>query len=387
MACLLKAPEGSLKGCVVFTTQERDLVINKSAELRATIQALKQRYVIGLHHNWHDHQFHYDSLFDFSMAGDGDLIEADGKGFARVPLDACNFAPACYSASRGEQFWDILYVARAVAFKGIPEFFQTIRALYDRGLTPRVLFICPLPEEVEIPGIADLRTYFEDLFSVAERRRVTFLTLDWEYPFPFDAETLAFFYRSSRIFFHPAPDERRCRTAAYAWASGMPVVCGGNVASILPQRFHRPPLLFSFENPGDATDALATALREGAGLDAHWLDVAAEFSTAPSASRLAHMLDSQATRFGWGEMAKAPINPSGLDIRLGRHHGISMGANRVDLTIAQLCEALSVLSDEDVKSVCAADDTELALRDAWQARSRAGGAVTGLLKKIGLLRT
>src|SRR3954468_22280128 len=118
MACLLKAPEGSLKGCVVFTTQERDLVISKSAELRAFVEVLKQRYVIGLHHNWHDHQFHYDPLFDFSMAGEGDLVGADGKGFARVPMDACTFAPSCYSAPRGEPFWDILYVARAVAFKG-----------------------------------------------------------------------------------------------------------------------------------------------------------------------------------------------------------------------------------------------------------------------------
>jgi hypothetical protein len=387
VACLLKAPDGALKGCVVFTTQERDHVINKSVELRCRLQALKQRYVIGLHHNWHDHQFHYDPLFDFSMAGDGDLIEADGRDFARIPVDACNFAPPCYSAPRGEQLWDILYVARAVAFKGIPEFFQTIRTLYDRRLTPRVLFICALPEEVEIPGIADLRVHFEALFSVAERQRVTFLTLDWDYPFPLDAESLAFFYRSSRIFFHPAPDERRCRTAAYAWAGGMSVVCGGNVASILPQRFHTGPFLFSFEDSKAAPEALAAALAEAGLPDAKWPNVAAEFSASASSLRLAGMLDALAARYGWGEVAKTPINPSRLDIRLGRHHGISIGANRVDFTVAELCQALSAMADEDIESACTTPDPELRLRDAWHLRPSARKTAAGLLQKIGLLRT
>jgi len=385
VACLLKAPDGALKGCVVFTTQERDHVINKSAESRTALQALKQRYVIGLHHNWHDHQFRYDPLFDFSMAGDGDLVEADGRDFARVPMDACNFAPPCYSAPRGEQFWDILYVARAVAFKGIPEFFQAIRVLYDRGLTPRVLFICALPKEVEIPGIADLRLHFETLFSAAERRRVTLLTLDWDYPFPLDAESLAFFYRSSRIFFHPAPDERRCRTAAYAWAGGMPVVCGDNVASILPDRFRARPFLFGFAEPRAAAEALTAALVDGNRLDSRWPEVAAEFTAGASALRLAGILDFLAADYGWGNIAKTPINPNGLDIRLGRHHGISAGANRVDMTVAEFCEALSTLRDEDIRQVCAGDDTELALLDTWKTRPR-GNAVAGFLKKIGLQR-
>src|ERR1051326_7538129 len=260
MACLLKAPNRTRKGCVTFTTQERDNVIRPSAEIRAQVEALKTRYVVGLHHNWHDHQFRYDPLYDFSMAGDGDLIETDGKDFARIPLDACNFAPPCYSLSRGEPFWDIFCVARAVNFKGIPEFFDAIRALYDSGRKPRVLFVCALPEIVEIPGIANLRQHFENLFSPVEREHFVLLTIDWDYPFPLSAETLAFFYRSSKIFFHSAPQERRCRTAAYAWAGGMPVVANDEVASTLPRRWHREPFLFRFEDPADMPRALVAAL-------------------------------------------------------------------------------------------------------------------------------
>ena len=43
--------------------------------MRAAIEAIKDRYLIGLHHNWHDWEFRYDPLFDFSMAGEGDLRE------------------------------------------------------------------------------------------------------------------------------------------------------------------------------------------------------------------------------------------------------------------------------------------------------------------------
>ena len=363
MACLLKSPTGPLKGCVTFTTQERDNVIAISPDIRSQVEALKQRYVLGLHHNWHDYNFHYDPLFDFSMAGDGDLVEADGRDFARIPLDACNFSPPFYSAPRGAYHWDILYVARAVAFKGISEFFQTIRQLYDSGRAPRVLFICPLSNPVEIPGIPNLRAHFETLFTSDERTRITFLTLDWDYPFPFDAETLAFFYRSSRIFFHPAPEERRCRTAAYAWAGGMPVVCSGNVASILPKRHRRKPFVFTFDSPAGATDALIAGLGSPT-RDSVWPAVIAEFSAEDSAGRFAEMLQTFAAPYGWGGVSLDPINSSRLDIRLGRHHGISVGANRVELSISEFCRALSHMTDEDIRNLCRMADPELAVREA-----------------------
>jgi glycosyltransferase involved in cell wall biosynthesis len=409
LACLLKAPEGSLKGCVTFTTQERDLVIKPSPAIRAEIERLKKRFVVGLHHNWHDHDFHYDSLFDFSMAGEGDLIEADGRDFARIPIDACNFAPPGYSQDRQEPFWDILYVARAVAFKGIAEFFQAIRELYDAGLKPRVLFVCPLPEKIELPGIENLRGYFENLFTVTERERVILLTIDWDYPFPLDADTLAFFYRNSRIFFHSAPQERRCRTAAYAWAGGMPVVANSHVASILPRKFRRPPFWFSFEQTGGMAKALTAALGSAGRSDGDWPAVKAEFSAVDSAKRLETFLSRFSAQYGWGRISDEAINPSRLDLRLGRHHGISLGANKVNLPISEFCRALETLSDAHISALCRAADAEIAMLDFDTSRavrlpeatasqdvpslsipgssSRETSVMSRLLNKIGLPRT
>lgn len=244
MACILRAPsdEGD-KGVIVFTTPERDRVISGDAALRASIEQLKSRWLVGLHHNWHDHAFTYDPLFDFSMAGEGDLVTVDGSEVPLVTLDACNFVPPEFEPG-GTKFWDALYVARPVAFKGMPQFLDCVRALYDAGHMLRILCVCPMPsgELAADPGVlGTLEDDYVKRFSYAERRLFSLLTLRHDYPFPLDLPTLAHLYRSSRAFVHFAPDERRCRVAGYAWAAGLPVVAMASVGSLLPPEDRRPP--------------------------------------------------------------------------------------------------------------------------------------------------
>jgi glycosyltransferase involved in cell wall biosynthesis len=371
MACFLKAPAGDTKGCVVFTTPERDNFVRTSPGIRATLERLKRRYLIGLHHNWHDYSFRYDPLFDFSMAGDGDLIEADNAPFARIPLDACNFSPDFFLQPRADgPFWDILYVARAVAFKGIPELFATVRTLYDAGQMYRVLFICPTPKKTELPGINDLREHFEAMFTPKERQLFTLLTLDWDYPFPLDLETLSFFYRNSRIFLHPAPEERRCRTAAYAWASGMPVVANEHVASILSAGFHKPPYLFKYENPSDIADAVTSALQHRETTKSDWSAVSGEFSSIISAEKVDKILGEIAATSGRGIMSPHAIVSRGLDIRLGRHHLLAVGGNRIDYSIEGFCDVLINSSDDVLLRSLHEADPEIALGHYVESISR-----------------
>ena len=110
----------------------------------------------------------------------------------------------------------MLNICRAVNFKGIPDFFSAIRILYNRGISARVLFLCAFEPPGEMEETGNLRQFFESMFTRPERQRFTFMTMDWDYPFPLDLETLAHFYASSKVFVHAAPIERRCRTAAYA---------------------------------------------------------------------------------------------------------------------------------------------------------------------------
>lgn len=359
MACLIKAPDASGKGCVSFTTPERDNLIKKNARVRASIEALKARYLIGLHHNWHDDAFDYDPLFDFSMAGEGDLIERNNREFARIGIDACNFAPSFFgSVPRTTFHWDVLNVSRAVAFKGIPEFLRAIRAIYDRGRKIRVLYLCPVPAaEANGTTLHDIRKMYETLFAPNERQLFNLMTMEWDYPFPLDLETLAFFYRSSRIYVHPAPDERRCRTAAYAWAGRMPVVARENVGSILPVSLRRAPFLYEFGGSIEMADAILRALDQASD-DPRWTDAADEFSGAASAKRLSGFLDDLASSRGQ-RMSRHPINISKLDIRLGRHHMDGLGPNGVPQDLASFCTSLAELDNAGIRSAADAADPEI----------------------------
>jgi hypothetical protein len=363
MACLLKPPQGSKKGCVTITTPERDFVMRKDANTLTAIESLKDRYFIGLHHNWHDFDFVYDPLFDFSMAGDEDLIERGGRSFPRTEIDCCYFVPAPFFIPRtAEPFWDVINVTREAYFKGQMEFLESIRAIYDQGRMLRILHLCPVQRakrgEDPVPAI---RRQYEDMFSVEERRLFTLLTMDWDHPRPLDLETVAFFYRSSRVFVHTAPDERRCRIAAYSWANQMPVLGRSNVGSLLPKEMQVEPFFFEYQDgsqlPARILDALDCDSRM-----ADWNPIKDLFRPENTAARLSQFLEKLAAQRR-ETVSSIPINPSHLDFRMGRHHlpaeGIS--PNILPQTLIEFCDILRTRSDEDLTAVSKLEYPEEAL--------------------------
>lgn len=381
MACLIKPPLGPALGCVSFTTPERDLFIRKDAATLAAVESLKGRYIVGLHHNWHDFDFAYDPLFDFSMAGDADLIERSSRGFPRTPIDCCNFVPAPFFLPRQpEPFWDVINVTREAYFKGHAEFLEAIRAIYDRGRQLRVLHLCPVPRAK--PGedpIPEIRRRHEAMFSMEERRSFTLMTMDWDHPRPLDLETLSFFYRSARVFVHTAPDERRCRIAAYAWASQMPVVARDNVASILPAELQKPPFYFGYDQDETLPDAILAAV-DHTPAPGSWQPVLENFRPANAAKRLSDFLDALAAERG-KVMSSEPINPSHMDFRLGRHHIATMGGpNELPQTVADFCDRLLAHSDADLAAIARLDYPEEALLGV-QTQAKTSTAQPSLLKK------
>ena len=372
MACILKAPTGDGKGVVVFTTPERDQVIKRDAAAEAAVWGLKDRWIVGLHHNWHDHQFDYDELFDFSMAGEGDLIERSGRSFPQVTLDACNFVPPAFAQGGGDRFWDVLYVARPVFFKGFREFFSSVRRMYDSGHRLRVLCICPMPpyqKEEEETVLYDVRNVYEELFSEEERKSFTLLTLDFDYPFPFDLETLAHFYRSSKVFVHFAPDERRCRVAAHAWVTGMPVVAMKAVGSLLPDELRRPPFFYEADGYERFHERILEAHRAP---PADFTEPRSLFLDSESRLELLRQLDERFPGAGLGSTDGYALD--NLGIRLGRHHGLIPGPNEVPTPLTNLLELLP--DEKRVRAaVTVSDDPELALAEA-------GGGERGPVRRL-----
>jgi hypothetical protein len=346
MATILKAPslkDGS-KGVVVFTTQDRDNFIVGNSKLENRIQNLKKDWLIGLHHNWHDHKFEYNPIFDFSFAGEGDLIEINNNKFNQIHLDACNFTPEFFKFSNNDKNWDILYVARAVFFKKIPEFFKIIRELYDNKKYYRVLLICPIPDECKnkqkSPDVfCNVRQEYDNLFSEEEKKFFTLLTTDFNNPFPFDLKTLSFFYRASKIFVHSADNERRCRVVGYAHASGMPVVCLEDPASLLPRNLKTPPLVYIARNYEGFSSLINKAIQyvdsNSYNID-DMLPAIKECSETYSKERLKEIIDS----FLSVKTSLDEYNFNDLDIRLGRHHGLGNHKNSCGWSIPSLVNYL-----------------------------------------------
>lgn len=354
MATILKAPslkDGS-KGVIVFTTQDRDNFIVGDNKLENRIQNLKNDWIIGLHHNWHDHKFKYNPIFDFSFAGEGDLIETNNTSFNQIHLDACNFTPEFFNFSNNDKNWDILYVARAVFFKKIPEFFKIIRELYDNKKYYRVLLICPIPNECKniIKGsttFCNVRKEYDNLFSEEEKKLFTLLTTDYNNSFPFDLKTLSFFYGASKIFVHSADNERRCRVVGYAHASGMPVVCLEDPASLIPKSYRKSPLVYVAKNYEDFPHLIDNAIEY---VDSKsysindMLPAIKECSETYSKERLKEIIDS----FLSVKTSLDEYNFNDLDIRLGRHHGLGENRNSCGWSIESLVNYLSVQSKEQI---------------------------------------
>jgi glycosyltransferase involved in cell wall biosynthesis len=359
LACLIKPATHDTRGILTLTTQERDHLIYSFEDLRDLLSQVKQRYAIGVHHNWHDYGFRYNELFDFHMAGTDDLKEQSGLTIPLLPMDACNFSPDCFYPAAGEKFWDILFVARAVEFKGIPEFFQAIRQLFDMGHQLRVLFVCPVPPNGGTGSMRDVRSRYEAMFSDAEQELFTLLTTDFRYPFPFDLPTIAHFYRSSKIFVHSAPDERRCRVAAYAWATAMPVVGMAPVGSVLSPSLQREPYFFEISKYEDFPKQILRAL-EIADHSLDFSEVEVEIASKQSIALLQRHLDILFDAKSW-QRATQPGWTRDLDIRLGRHHGLPSGNNRIHQDLGGFLAFLAKADEQSLAELLNHSDPEVAI--------------------------
>lgn len=361
MACLLKLPLNDSKGVVTFTTQEWR-VIGKDPSLLGELNNLRNYYVTGLHFNWHDYSFSPSPLFDFFMAGKEDLRPVDDTPYVLLPMDACNFTPACYAPQQSEKFWDILAVGNPVSFKRPEQVLRTIRRLFDESTESyRALYICPIPtyrRSDEANVLYAVREYYEALFSPEERTRFTLLTTQFDSPNPFDRTTLSVFFKNSKVFLHCATEERRCRIAAYAWCAGLPVVAYPSVASILPTELRSAPGYFQVDDDGQYAPQLQKAIL-----------ASAEFSATPYQQELSEIYAIPTLRakleklfHDQGIPWQGDLLTRNLDRRLGWHHnGIGGVSNGLQQTLSSFMQSLLALKAEpegSTRSLAAQDYPE-----------------------------
>jgi hypothetical protein len=244
------------------------------------------------------------------MAGIGDLGD---PATPLVTLDACNFIPTDFHPARGEKFWDILYVTRAVCFKRVSLFLNSIKQIYSTGRRPRVLLLCCIPPEDVTP--ADVVSDYLTIFTREERNYFTLLPLKHDYPFCLDSATVGF----------------RCRVVANAAATEMPIVCMKDPASIIPSNLRKEPYLYLVNSDDEFPSKMLEALDQ---YDSkrNMSEISKHFSVKHTSQEIKRQL-APFLRVNIDEMSDASFNFNNLDIRLGRHHSISYGPNKVDMTI------------------------------------------------------
>jgi hypothetical protein len=363
MACILKFP-GESKGVIIFTTIEHDRVYepDRHGEL---LGSLKDDWVIGLHYNG-PKETHPD-IYDFAVTGLNFVDDLNGAQLVNV--DAGKLAPPCFEADGREKHWDVLYVGRCTRRKNIEFFFRAIKKLFVEGHEYRVLLVMTVPEDKRERVPTNPTEKYLDLFTKEERNRFTYLPLYHDSPFPFDRETLAEFYKSSRVYVHPSDAESgRARNIGYAWASEIPVV-GLNMyhPDLEKEGLREPPYYYEAEDydeiPKNVVSAVKTC-REGS-TD---LSAAREmFSVTHSTENLISDLETV-----FRELDE-PFSDEGfffdnLDIRIARHHGMeTANKNRFRCSFG---EFLTQLQDpNEMRQVVTSEDPEEDIAEELFGRS------------------
>jgi hypothetical protein len=350
MACLLKLYKKTSPGIITFTTQEKK-IISSNSELYLKLTHIKNKFLFGLHFNWHDYKFEPDNLYNFYLAGDSDLIDKNGNVYPALNIDACNFTPSYYNLSDNEKFWDVLIVGNPVFFKRPEVALNTIRGLYNlSSSTPRkkVLYISPQQEyksKNKKSVFYDIREYYNHLFSKDEQEDFTLMTTNFNSPFPFNRETLAVFFKNSKVFLHCAENEKRCRIAAYAWCAGLPVIAKESVGSILPSHLQIPPAYYKVENDADYPQLIIEAL-----------NTYQQFDPLEYQKNLSERYTCNILKEKFIDLYKALNLPfsgdllhQNLDMRLGWHHeNLGKNINGVSQSLSSFIDSILNLNENDI---------------------------------------
>jgi len=346
MACLLKLPAEKEKGVVTFTSIEYDYYISKSNLLYKSLFSARNNWLVGFHHNSSHRNINFipDPLFDFYIAGPGDIANRQGKSFYQIEMDCSNFCPDYFEdfGANGEKYWDLLAVSRDVRFKSLNDLLVIIRKLFDQKPL-RVLAVISYNQHNNRHSL--IKDYLR-LFSEKERKYFTLLTPFIDYPFPFDLKTLAFYYQHSRSFLHVAQKERHPRVVAYAWASGLPVIAPQEVGSLLPKNLQKPPGFYAYRDLDHAVDCVQESLKT-----IFEPSIKASYSNfCLSKNSIKRFKEEIAKLFSMKTLVFTDKNwlLKDLDLRLASHHTGTKSPNTIPMSLYQFSLYLNNPSQVDI---------------------------------------
>jgi len=231
MAFVLKKPFQQSKGVIIFRNAERKFFQSEDPWMKEAVETLTKQYIIGNHWGWNHENVQDIPHISFHLAGKTTITQAPGAKTPWIPYNSRNFVPGFFCPNPAvKPHWDIICVSNAVKFKRLDEFLKTLRLIYDKRPQTRVLMICPEDADAVVMHpksnwYADLPKDFMKMFSPKEREQIDLIRLKrFEGLYPITAETMAYFYQSSRISTLFTDKEGASRVISESILCGLPMV-------------------------------------------------------------------------------------------------------------------------------------------------------------------
>ena len=201
------------------------LVILFRKKIIKLIETLKTNYLVGVHWGWYFNNIKSPDWVDFHLAEESTCTFTNDV--KRINLNSSKFIPKSISSKpKQEKFWDILCVAKSSKVKKLDEFLLSIRKIYDRGYSYKVLLL--IASNLKEPDNLFYNDIFNDynkLFSPSEKELFTIIKTHPKTGFQgLSYTTLGHFYRQSKVFALFSELEGVAKVIKEAQFSGLPIV-------------------------------------------------------------------------------------------------------------------------------------------------------------------
>ena len=212
MAHIFKNPNKTNKGIISFTHNEWNFFFS-NPDIHPVLEGLKEYFYLGYNAACFHGKTPLHPIVDFVFSSPS-LIEATNEHTINIPWLDRNFLPPEFKEfNKGERFYDIITVSRAVNFKHVPELIHALRKLFDKGKYYKTLLVIPTPENEGDGSFAtNLPELIKENFNYEERKYVSLCKLAPELGFlGMSQQSISFLYNHSKVVYKGSESEGTCR--------------------------------------------------------------------------------------------------------------------------------------------------------------------------------
>lgn len=339
MACILKTPTSNSKGVLSFTNIEYFGQILKDTKNIKLIEHLKKDWVICYHPNWEDHKFNDTGLFDCILSVRGSFSFDQASTGSKRMIETCSnrmAPPEFITVPVEKKIWDFCHVSREQPSKNIRGFFRVVKNAFDIRPDLRGVLIISVKNTDEMN---EIRSIYEQIFTLKEREQFEFITLNYNLPFPLSKKTLAHFYNYSKVTLNTHLNEPHGRVVGYGLASGLPVVGYHRLGEMVDKNINKEPIFYL--SPQDDESSLTKGLCKAINYvnNNYEFSIHRKVANSFSETTQAYYLKNQLMQLfnlddeGW--------NIYNLDSRLSTHYICESSTNTYSASVFELIYFLS----------------------------------------------